>query len=1298
MAGGTHDASAGALPGGLVALLFTDLVRSTELLERLGDAGAEAVRREHFGLLREAIGAARGQEVKTLGDGVMAVFGSAVEAVECAVAMQRAAGTGDGQGHGEPLSIRVGVHVGEPVRDGDDFFGTAVVVARRLCDAAVGGQILASDLVRGLVEPRGEHRFCAIGPLPLRGLNESMPAFEVTWEASHAGAATARPPRPARSVRDGVLRTRLVPPSLPRTCLPRPELVQRILDGLDGRLVSVVAGAGYGKTTLLTQALAETGMPWTWLSCDERIGSPEALLAHLAAGLGGRFPGVGSRLALEGSVEDQADELCNEVALTVADDFVMAIDDLHTLPAPATAAVRLLVRHLPSTVHLALASRSALPFPVPRQAGRVHQIDERSLALTPQECSELLGAEGDSAAARSADRLHELSEGWLTGVLLAVGAGVMPDPRPLGEDETMFDYLAEEVLAREPPEVRDFLLATAVLERFTPELAQAVWGRPGAREIIATLLTRHLFTVQLASEGEWYRYHHLFSGFLRERLRAVGHPPADELHARAAEAWLAAGEPAEAVRHFLRAGAPGRAADAMETVAEQMATTPEASTLAAWFEAIPRPLWEERPGSALAHASLLFGRGDYDEAVPELERAVELLLQTGEQARAATAVARLLQSLTGVGAEPEEGIAAAERFLPRLDPDSPMVAGGRLMVAGFLAQAGRYDDAEVELATATGSAAATRHPSLAVCAEANRAFFLVHPLGRSRAALGQLDRAIAWLDAHGADDPLTYLVWAESFRAIILAHLGRWDEALDGADRWRQAWERRGGTRRAGERSSSWVRFGAYAALGRWPELERELAAAAETAAALPGTIYALRFHAGRAQLAAQRGDRETVAAVLEMSPTGAAFPRSMLLCDLALAAREVGLDGAARELARDALESAKGVSAPWAAARAALVGAAVWGPGEDGDRCLADALETCDRPGFEELWTRRERGLAPGLLGRALTAGVGRPDVAARLALACGAETAAEVRRSLTSAPAAVRAQLAEELEWQPAADAGLVRMLLSDGDATVRGAAERARQRIDARPRAPLRITALGRFSVVRGGMPVPELSRGHSRPRVLLALLIAADGPVHREALMEWLWPHLAPPRALASLHTTLHTLRRLLDPEGTRPEADRAIATDGQAYRLSIDERDDLDLRDLLRLAAEARERESGDERIERLLAAEPMCAAPLLPEWPYEDWAGERREQVRRTQEWTLATLAEELELSGQPLAAVSRYRLLLEMEPEREAWHRGLMRVYARAGERGLALRQFHACRTTLREQLGSDPSAETRALYSSLL
>ncbi|HEX4838197.1 MAG TPA: adenylate/guanylate cyclase domain-containing protein [Solirubrobacteraceae bacterium] len=151
--------------------LFTDVVGSTALLDRLGDHVAHVFRRRHFALLRGAIGEHAGTEVKSLGDGLMVVFADARAAVACAVAMQRAVAV-----CGDPMILRIGIDMGEAVREQDDFFGRPVIVARRLCDVAQGGQVVVSETVRRLAGAPSTHVLEPLGALVLKGLNDPVSA------------------------------------------------------------------------------------------------------------------------------------------------------------------------------------------------------------------------------------------------------------------------------------------------------------------------------------------------------------------------------------------------------------------------------------------------------------------------------------------------------------------------------------------------------------------------------------------------------------------------------------------------------------------------------------------------------------------------------------------------------------------------------------------------------------------------------------------------------------------------------------------------------------------------------------------------------------------------------------------------------------------------------------------------------------------------------------------------------------------------------------------------------------------
>ncbi len=271
---------AGERRAGTVTLLFTDQVGSTETLQRLGDEEGERLRRAHFGLLREAAALHGGEEVKNLGDGLMVAFVSAVDALACAITIQQAvhrARAGDAL----ELAVRIGLNVGEPIRDEGDYFGTPVVIAKRLCDAGAPGQILASELVRGLAGTRGGFAYRALGAVALKGVAEPVAACEVTWEPS----TEVRVPLPAPLA--GEDRGAFIGRSAAGDALQAQWAAVRT----GGLRVALLAGEpGIGKTRLaleLARTAHEQGATVLAGSCHEEIRAPyqpfvEALRHYIA--------------------------------------------------------------------------------------------------------------------------------------------------------------------------------------------------------------------------------------------------------------------------------------------------------------------------------------------------------------------------------------------------------------------------------------------------------------------------------------------------------------------------------------------------------------------------------------------------------------------------------------------------------------------------------------------------------------------------------------------------------------------------------------------------------------------------------------------------------------------------------------------------------------------------------------------------------------------------------------------------------------------------------------------------------
>src|SRR5262245_1762615 len=194
------------MAGGPVTVLFTDLVNSKALLERVGDEQAQRVFQTHRRLLRDAVAMHGGQEVKWTGDGLMTTFASSADAVRCAVAMQQ---TTRGRAAGERLMMRAGLHVGEALRDESDWVGASVVVAQRLCDRAAAGQILCSALVVELLAGRRAFHFDQIGPLDLKGFAAPVVAHEVRYDRDDPAAVLRHTPFTGRATELARLERRL---------------------------------------------------------------------------------------------------------------------------------------------------------------------------------------------------------------------------------------------------------------------------------------------------------------------------------------------------------------------------------------------------------------------------------------------------------------------------------------------------------------------------------------------------------------------------------------------------------------------------------------------------------------------------------------------------------------------------------------------------------------------------------------------------------------------------------------------------------------------------------------------------------------------------------------------------------------------------------------------------------------------------------------------------------------------------------------------------------------------------------
>ena len=259
-----------------VAVLFTDVVSSTELSQRFSPEESDEVRRGHFSILRQALAETGGTEVKNLGDGLMVVFDSASSALACGVAMQQGVEL-DNRGREVPIGLRVGLSQGDVTKEGDDYFGDPVVEAARLCTTCEGGQVLAAQVVRLMAGRRSPHQCRSLGELRLKGLSDTVETVEVLWEP--IGAVDSNIPLPGRlAVRPTV------------GVVGRDAETQAIADatkrvtGDQVREVLLISGeAGVGKTALVAEAAraaSEDGACVLFGHCEEDLATPYQLFAE----------------------------------------------------------------------------------------------------------------------------------------------------------------------------------------------------------------------------------------------------------------------------------------------------------------------------------------------------------------------------------------------------------------------------------------------------------------------------------------------------------------------------------------------------------------------------------------------------------------------------------------------------------------------------------------------------------------------------------------------------------------------------------------------------------------------------------------------------------------------------------------------------------------------------------------------------------------------------------------------------------------------------------------------------------
>lgn len=420
-----------------------------------------------------------------------------------------------------------------------------------------------------------------------------------------------------------ILLTKLHIPYQRPNLVARPRLMDKLNAGLAHRLILISAPAGYGKSTLIGEWVRRTEIPSAWVSLDEGDNDLVRFIDYGVAAIQTVFPEAGktTQMMLQSPQRFQMEACLSLLINNLVEaerPLILVLDDYHLIQSQAVQeAVTFFLNHLPAQVHLVISTRADPPLPISRlrARGQLTELRLSDLRFSSEEAQAFFfQMMGFSVPMPAQEALIERAEGWAAGLQMAAlamqaqitsrGKEALPDfvRSFTGSHRYILDYLVEEVLQSQPRSIQTFLQLTCILERFCAPLCEALLqGEAGfpAQEPASALLEHlersNLFMMPLDDNRQWYRYHHLFSDLLNQRLLGSQPDRVPVLHRRASVWFEENGFLNEAIEHAIAAEDFERAAEMIACTAEAMLMRSEVVTYMHWIERLPEAVLQSYP-------------------------------------------------------------------------------------------------------------------------------------------------------------------------------------------------------------------------------------------------------------------------------------------------------------------------------------------------------------------------------------------------------------------------------------------------------------------------------------------------------------------------------------------------------------------------------------------------------------------------------------------------------------------------------------------------------------------------------
>ncbi|GAB3891926.1 LuxR C-terminal-related transcriptional regulator [Larkinella knui] len=633
----------------LAAVMFADLVGYTALMQR-DEYRAATIRARHRSVFEQQHKVHHGTIIQYYGDGVLSVFKSAVEAAQCAIDIQRFLQ------EGEPVALGIGLHMGDIVFDNTEVYGDGVNVASRIESLGMPGAIFLSGKLNDELKNQATISTTSLGHFELKNVTGTVEIFAITNIGIKVPLATELTGKPAQTNQpiaaspinmssgkeNDVLLTKLhlSPPG--SQTVHRAELFENLATGLKTKLMLISAPAGFGKTTLVSDWIIQQKIPAVWYSLDTSDNDAAKFLSYLITAIQGFYPQVGQNarklLHSPGQISQTAivQLLINEL-LALPAHFFIVLDDFHVIHnREVLSLLTYFIEYMPPTIHLVILTRAdpLLPIAKLRSQHQLVELRAADLSFSTNEIHVLFNRTLKlKLSLADVQSLAHKTEGWIAGLqLIALALHGREDGSAFirnfkGDNRYIMDYLIEEVLKIQTPEIKEFLLQTSHLKQLSGPLCDAVLDRQDSQTVLEMLEKNNVFIISLDAERKWYRYHHLFADLLQQRLLVREKSEVTKLHTNAS-AWFEQNQLLPlAIEHRLQAQDYEKAMALLVEIIEEMWENGQHASIIKYGDLLPDELIKKNPGFSVFYAWVLITAGQIQKAAPLLARAEQLAKQ-----------------------------------------------------------------------------------------------------------------------------------------------------------------------------------------------------------------------------------------------------------------------------------------------------------------------------------------------------------------------------------------------------------------------------------------------------------------------------------------------------------------------------------------------------------------------------------------------------------------------------------------------------------------------------------------------